>query len=242
MSWIQCAIDNHSKYVKDWPNPSVVEQSKNTPIIDGRLAGTAIHGDESSFFPEMWSMLIHEVPIKSMIDLGCGVGKCVKFFDDHKVDAWGIDGSKEVYNHSGMKHRFLIHDFYDGPYLKKEGDLVHTCEFLEHIDEKYLPNVFDTIKFANPKLFVSCASLPKKGGHHHVNCQNVQYWIEKVESAIDFLEYNDILTKICRGLCAKGRSGRKYYSYFEQSGLVFTRRGDADQCEVGGSTEIPNKS
>lgn len=56
-------------------------------------------------------------------------------------------------------------------------DLCWCVEFLEHVEEKYMDNYFDTFKKCK---YVFCTYAPKgKGGYHHVNTQDEDYWINK---------------------------------------------------------------
>ena len=59
--------------------------------------------------------------------------------------------------------------------------MIWCCEFLEHVDEKFLPNVLETFKSAD--LLALTAALPGQDGHNHVNCQPLEYWIDALAGA-----------------------------------------------------------
>jgi hypothetical protein len=51
-----------------------------TTIHEGHLGGYYKEGDPHSFSPEMWKYLINQFDIKSVIDVGCGMGYSVQEF------------------------------------------------------------------------------------------------------------------------------------------------------------------
>lgn len=90
-----------------------------------------------------------------------------------------LDGQKE-------SPFFYIHDFnekswlpFELPYIPDKFDLAWCVEFLEHVEEQYLPNVFATFKTC--RYVVMTHAVPGQDGHHHVNCQPADYWIHKFE-------------------------------------------------------------
>ena len=125
--------------------------------------------------------------INSMVDVGCGLGRQVEVALDLGLNGFGIDGDFSL-KYEEMKDwispvDIVIHDFSEGAYdLKETCDLALSVEFLEHIEEKYLENVFLIFRKCR-YVFVASAGMGQPG-HHHVNCQDQKYWIEK------FKEYN----------------------------------------------------
>jgi SAM-dependent methyltransferase len=125
--------------------------------------------------------------INSIIDVGCGLGRQVELALDLGLRGFGIDGDFSL-KYEEMKDwispvEIVIHDFSEGAYdLKEICDLALSVEFLEHIEEKYLENVFSVFQRCR-YVFVASAGVGQPG-HHHVNCQDHKYWIEK------FKEYN----------------------------------------------------
>lgn len=117
--------------------------------------------------------LISEFKIKSFLDIGCGPMGMVNLAKQKGLYALGIDGDPKLAFHDD----FLKHDFTLGePTLNADFDLAWSVEFLEHVEEKYISNFmpsFKRCKFA----FITHA-LPNKPGHHHVNCQPPEYWID----------------------------------------------------------------
>lgn len=124
------------------------------------------HTDEGTL-----DFLIEGLQIKSMIDIGQGPGGMVKLARSKGVEANGIDGDPTV-------EADIHHDFSTGPYsLDSRVDLAWSVEFLEHVDEEYLPNFMETFCCAD---YIFCtAAKPGEPGHHHVNCRPAHYWIGK---------------------------------------------------------------
>ena len=222
MSVIERAIANAGKYEQEWFNPA--SKPGNCSIEDGRLGGTARYADINSWNYEIWNFLINEFKIKTVVDIGAGTGIACKAFDDLGVDVLGIEGSKKCYNESEIKHKLVVHDFYDGPFLQKKAQLIWSCEVFEHISMEYLPNIVETIKYCEPRLLVFSAANEGQGGHCHVNCQKPTWWVNFIHSNLDNLAYHDKLTHICRSLSKANTSGRGDYSYFNRTGLVFVNR------------------
>jgi hypothetical protein len=57
--------------------------------------------------------------------------------------------------------------------------LVHCQEVVEHVEEKYLENVLASL--ACGKLILITAATPGQGGHHHVNEQPLEYWVDNLK-------------------------------------------------------------
>ena len=132
--------------------------------------------------------------IKSMIDIGCGPGAMVQIANDRGIDAWGIDGDFTLTYPQDIEKKIYLHDFTTGkPKIDREFDLAWSCEFLEHVDEKYMDNYMDVFKKC--KYVVCTAAPPGTPGHHHVNCQTNEYWYDKFLNYgfdIDAMEVNEV--------------------------------------------------
>ena len=121
--------------------------------------------------------------IKSMIDVGCGPGDMVMIANDKGIDAVGFDGDFTLQESwKNLEIPVTLHDFTTGkPEYIPDVDLGWSVEFLEHVEEKYMDNWM--CLFENCQYIVCTAAPPGHPGHHHVNCQTKEYWIDK------FLEY-----------------------------------------------------
>jgi len=169
---------------------------ENKPHLGGYIIGLTDFGDPNSYATEVWDWMI-ENGIKSVIDVGCGQGHSTKYFIDHGIECMGIEGGENAYLTSAVKQHIVLHDFTDGGYLPdKEYDAVWCCEFVEHVDEKYVQNFLKTFTKAK-KIFMTHA-VPGQEGYHHVNCQPSSYWIDKME--ILGYKYNNELSLHLRSI------------------------------------------
>ena len=122
--------------------------------------------------------LIQKYNIKSMVDVGCGLGGMVQMARSKGLDSIGIDGDFVV---DREFNDIIIHDYTTGPYiLDKNYDLAYTCEFVEHVDEQYMRNFIST--WDNCKYVLMTHALPNQPGHNHVNCQPIEYWVHTLNA------------------------------------------------------------
>jgi len=148
------------------------------------------HFNFTSMFMEELDFLKTKYNIKSMLDIGCGLGGMTEFANFIDIYALGIDGDKTV----GEKPYIKFHDFNDGIMpLDEKFDLVYSIEFLEHVYERYMPNYMDLFQKGN--YIIVSAATPGQGGHHHVNEQHYDYWIEKFDQ-YGFTYQPDVVSEI----------------------------------------------
>ena len=151
--------------------------------------------------------------IKSMIDVGCGSGGMVKLAQDIGMEAMGVDGDWSF----ERSVPFQLHDYQDGPFTpSNKFDLCYSCEFVEHVYEEYIPNFFETFKSAK-YLLITHAPVGQ-GGHHHVNEQPAEYWIEKLNA--DGWTFDEATTNEVR----KASTMRMFF--MRENGLFFVRKDD----------------
>lgn len=170
------------------------------------------HDAQGTWVPELWAKLIADLGIKSMVEVGSGLGDTVRWFREHGVDALGIEGEPVAAYESGA----IIHDYTKGPRLVPECDLVWSAEVVEHIDEQFIPNFMATFR-AGEHVGLSAAQ-PGDEGHHHVNCRSPDYWIE-VFGRYGF-EYNRAYTRELKAVTPFGeprvRCIRNNFLYFRR--------------------------
>ena len=189
---------------------------KPKQVIDGDLGGCAESpiGDPQSWVPSVWSGLLETWDVLSVLDMGCGLGYSTRWFRDRHVEAVGVDGSPLVAGRAVVP--IDVHDFTTGPMpLDREFDLCWCSEFVEHVEERYLPNIMDT--FVRCRYVAMTHAVPGQNGYHHVNCQWSPYWIAKMESA--GFTYFENLTNWLRSVAHDAHP----HSYFGSTGLVFER-------------------
>jgi hypothetical protein len=180
------------------------------------LGGYVPGGDPNTYYPALWEWLVDDYGVRSVLDVGCGDGQALDWFAGQGCTVYGIDGIEQPED-----DRIEQHDFTKGPWKVRGNriagayDLVWCCEFVEHVEEQYVPNFLEAF-LASPLVLLTHA-LPGQGGHHHVNCQADGYWIwqaGKIGYACD-LE----LTHRCRALAAQ-EDIPEHANYFARSGLV----------------------
>jgi len=116
--------------------------------------------------------LVETLGVKSMIDVGCGVGGQVRVALTLGLEAVGVDGDYTIQPDFPM----VVHDYTTGPLEPGRGyDLAWSVEFLEHVEEQYMDNYMDTFKRC--RYLVVTHATRGQGGHHHVNEQDWLYWI-----------------------------------------------------------------
>jgi hypothetical protein len=172
------------------------------------LGGNLHHGDLNTFCPVVWQFLIDRYAIHSVLDVGCGEGHAVDWFNRHGVYAVGIEGLWS--NVVGGVHPIVHHDITQSVF-KIKADMVWSCEVAEHIDEQYVGNYLATL--ANARIVAMTHALPGQAGYHHVNLQPPGYWIAKMEE--HGYTYDEVSTTRARAL--------ETSTYFRATGLIFTR-------------------
>lgn len=178
-----------------------METSLTPKHLGGHLNITHIDAGVLDFLTKIF-------PVKSMVDIGCGPGGMEKLALARNISWKGVDGDPKI-----ARDSVLIHDFSLGPLKIEDVDLAWSVEFLEHVEEQYLPNFMATFQSCD-SVFVTHAP-PKKAGHHHVNCQPSSYWIEVFEDwGFIFMEN---LTTQARSASSMGRN------FARENGLVFKK-------------------
>lgn len=189
-----------------WKDFCVVDEKK--PDLGGNL----LHGDTQATTPALWQFLIDRFAPRTMLDVGAGQGIALSYFHRAGIIAHGFDGLLQ--NVRTSRHPIALHDLKRGPY-RYPCDLVYCVEVVEHIKEKFLDNLLGT--FQNAPVVVITHALPGQRGHHHVNTQPREYWLEKMDEIGYSLSMDN--EKFCAVAAAENAD-----SYFAKTGLVFLRR------------------
>jgi hypothetical protein len=144
------------------------------------LGGYHIKGDPYTWMPDIWGYLTIQYNIKSVIDIGCGTGINLSWFESMKIESLGLEGDTFAIENSEIKNRVVQHDFSQGPYrLDKNYNLAISTEFVEHVESIYEENWLSVVDSCD--YFLMCHAVPGQGGHHHVNEQESEYWIKKLQ-------------------------------------------------------------
>lgn len=182
---------------------------KDKPWLGGH--GNKVHVDEGS---AQW--LVREFGIASVIDVGCATGGMREVFARLGVDSWhGVEGDYTLAGSPDVE----IHDFTEGPWPggPRSAHLCWCVEFLEHVDEKFIPNYMETV--TRCPWVVATAAPPGHGGHHHVNEREPEYWYG-VFAAWGY-EFRADLTEMLRSKSTMRKD------FIRARGMMFGRRQEA---------------
>lgn len=188
-------------------------KSKEEPHLGGNIKG----GDPNTFYPDLWKWMIDQFKIKSVLDVGCGEGHSLLGFKSLGVERiLGIEGlRRNVDAAKKLGVPITLHDFSTGPLdlnPKPEFDLCWSCEFVEHVREEFASNFVDAFTMA--RYVAITHAVPGQRGHHHVNCQKSDYWIDiMAKRGFTFL-FDETTTS----------RARETKTYWPISGLIFKRR------------------
>lgn len=151
----------------------------------------------------------------SYLDIGCGPGGMVELANNMGLEGYGIDGDYTLIRYDSTK--FVIHDFTTGPApITNTYDIGWSCEFVEHVYEEYIPNYIQA--FQKCKVLAMTYAPPGWPGHHHVNLQEEQYWINKLTKYN--LIYDKELTQELRKHSTMNQHKKKK-AFVKNRGLIF---------------------
>ena len=157
-------------------------------------------GDINTYVTAIWDKLIEIYNPKTIIDIGCGLGHSLAYFLEKGVNSFGIEGLPAAINCSPVKEHIIKHDYTLDKYVPENNiDLAWCCEFVEHVEEKYLENFMLT--FSKCKIVAMTHAVPGQKGYHHVNCQPKEYWIDKFKEY--GFTYNENMSLELRKLAVK---------------------------------------
>ena len=185
--------------------------------ISDHLGGYIPGGDPATQFPDLWRWIIREEGVRSVLDVGCGEGQAVDFFEEEIRSQHGsglilgIDGVPQ--DHPGI----ITHDFVDRAFIPSgRYDMIWSCEFVEHVEERFVPNFLETFSYGD--LILMTHGEPGQAGHHHVNNQNWEYWMGAMASIGYFLDRE--LTRKTRELASLNDN---QWNHYRRSGMAFRR-------------------
>ena len=206
----------------------ILNMEHGPDIIEGHLGGCSTGGDGGTYYPIMWERIVKDYDVNTVLDVGCGRGFSSKYFQSLGCDILGIDGSTQAEETSLIPEHFLLNDYEGGPALSRSEieyedqpikdfifDLCWCCEFVEHVWEEYSQNFIDDFKQC--RYVAMTYAGPGQSGHHHVNCQPREYWVEHM-SRFGF-EFDKEMTDQLKELAGKG-------THYGNTGLFFRKKID----------------
>jgi hypothetical protein len=182
------------------------------PHLGGNIVGPT--GDPNTYYPELWKWLVSRYDVKSVLDVGCGAGHSSEFFNSLGCSTLGIDGLLDnISDLSSKGIPCVMHDYTAGPAnLSKVDmfDLCWCCEFVEHVDAKFVKNVLQS--FDKCRVVALTHGLPGQPGHHHVNLQWPIYW-----------QHELFLLGYTQDIIGSYASRTKAHSYWAATGMIFVK-------------------
>lgn len=140
------------------------------------LGGNVIEGDPFTHSPSVWDYLIQRFALRSVLDLGSGRGYAARWFHRAGMEVIAVEGLRE--NCEKAVYPTLQTDLTRGSVVCRV-DLVHCQEVVEHIEERYLEHLLASLTCG--RYIVMTHAVPGQGGHHHVNEQPTEYWIQHLK-------------------------------------------------------------
>lgn len=137
------------------------------------LGGNIPSGDSWTYCPRVWDYMINRFAASSVLDLGSGRGHAARYFARQGCDVIAVEGLADNVQHS--VYPAILFDLTRGPVIAPV-DLCHCHEVVEHIEECYIDNLLTSLM--NGRNIIITAAGPDQPGHHHVNLQPEQYWID----------------------------------------------------------------
>lgn len=117
------------------------------------------------------------VPVRSVVDVGCGVGTWLSVFRECGVqDLLGIDGGYVDQDTLLIpRDRFVARDLETPLELQRRFDLAISLEVAEHLPEARARSFVDELVALADRVLFS-AAIPNQGGNQHINEQWQSYW------------------------------------------------------------------
>lgn len=187
------------------PKPSlrILDPEKNRDLDKARknvyggkqdmahLGGFLAGGDNHTISENLWNFILGPLAVKSVVDIGCGIGASTSYFRSYGAKVLCVEGSHDAVSHSQLPYELIVeHDFQRGPWWPKDTyDVAYSTEFLEHVGRHYMKNYLPIMK-KSALIFLTTSSW---GGWHHVEVHPVWWWVARFEA--EGLVYSDILTK-----------------------------------------------
>lgn len=177
------------------------------------------HEDLTQYDEGAFDYLARRFAVRSFLDVGCGPGGMAAYALSRGIAARGVDGDPR---HARGSLLITEHDYAEGPLDAGSHDLGWAVEFVEHVEERYVPHFMAT--FAGCRHVFITAAVPGQPGHHHVNCQWGDYWIARFAEA-GFVHDAEATAGVRAASTMKS-------GFTAQTGLVFRRQDDAAVGEI----------
>lgn len=147
------------------------------PHLGGNLDGA----DPGTLYPDdLFPWLVKKYSVKTVLDVGCGMGYALKEFRKLGCTAIGMEGLPD--NAARCEDPCILHDLTRGPLIVRGIDMIWCCDVAEHIEKQYLENFLRTVTACRVLALTHGVEENASQGYHHVNNESNEYWIEKIVS------------------------------------------------------------
>lgn len=180
-----------------------------------------------------WLMQLHG-NVRSVVDVGCGVGIWLAEFRRAKIlDTVGVDGMHVLDDPSQLlipEECFVPADLSLPLWLERKFDLVLSLEVAEHLPAASAHTFVETLT-KHGDLILFSAAIPGQGGTHHVNEQWQSHWIERFKAhGFHCFDY-------ARPAFWLDRQVERWY---RQNMLLFARNGTEEWLQESGYQGFPS--
>lgn len=174
------------------------------------------HANKTNIDIGALKLLINKFQPKSFLDIGCGPGGMVELASQNGLYSRGIDGDHTIDRFD--PNHFIVHDFTKGPApLDRTFDLGWSVEFVEHVYADYIPIYIQAFKAC--KVILLTYAPPGFGGHHHVNEQPEEYWLDVMKKY--GFKYDQQTTQEVRNASTLNLKKKSRKAFVKHRGLIF---------------------
>lgn len=157
--------------------------------------------------------LQENIDITSVLDIGCGGASFLHGCNDLGLEIFGVDGEHVESSLQVDKSKVVVANLEEPFNLNRKFDLCVSMEVAEHLDEQYADVFVDSICNHSDNVLFSAAKVGQPG-IHHVNCQPLEYWMEKFESR-GYTHISDTSDWI--------RSNGNIYNWYRKNSMFFRK-------------------
>ena len=184
----------------------------SSPYLGGHLV------NETELDRKLINELRKRYDIRTVLDIGCGTGLSLDYFEEIGIQAWGVEGNLAILDGpSQIKQHIMVVDF-TKQWLEcpVKMDLIWCVEVIEHIHPQHESNIIRSICSNAAQVVFLTAAKPDQPGYNHVNCRPQEYWINKFEG--NGLKYVKETNNILARLDDKGSLGM---NFLKENGMLF---------------------
>lgn len=114
-----------------------------------------------------------------VLDVGCGIGAYLRLFKDFGAGlVFGVDGIPFGATALGADE-YAQRDLSQPLELDRQFDLVVCVEVVEHLAKRDADRLLESLSRHALRVIVFSAASVGQPGHGHINCQPIEYWLER---------------------------------------------------------------